>query len=79
MLRMGDVAGAVRMLERASELEPGDATVIGHLGDAYWADGRRLEAVFQWRRALNLKPDPEEKSRIEGRLREAEKALGMAH
>jgi tetratricopeptide (TPR) repeat protein len=79
MLRQGDVPAAVRLLERASELEPGDATVVGHLGDAYWADNRRLEAVFQWRRALNLKPDPEENTRIEGRLREAEKALGMAH
>lgn len=79
MLRMGDVPKAVQLLERASELEAGDATVVGHLGDAYWAGNRKLEAVFQWRRALNLKPDPEEKARIEGRLREAEKALGMSH
>jgi len=76
-MRMGDTATAVRLLERAAELEPGDATVNGHLGDAYWEVGRKLEAVFQWRRALNLKPDPDEKERLEGRLRPAEKALGI--
>jgi Flp pilus assembly protein TadD len=77
-MRMGDIPTAVRLLERATELEPGDATINGHLGDAYWEAGRRLEAIFQWRRALNLKPDPEEKLRIEGRLRPAEQLLGFA-
>ena len=76
-MRMGDTATAVRLLERAAELEPGDATVNGHLGDAYWEAGRRLEAVFQWRRAMNLKPEPEEKERMEGRLRSAEQLLGI--
>jgi predicted Zn-dependent protease len=76
-MRMGDIAGAVRLLERATELEPGDATINGHLGDAYWEAGRRLEAIFQWRRALNLKPDADEKERIEGRLRPAEQTLGI--
>lgn len=79
MMREGDIPAAMRLLERASELEPTDATVTGHLGDAYWAGDRKLEAVFQWRRALNLKPDPDEQKRIEERLREAEKTLGMTH
>jgi len=77
-MRQGDVATAVRLLERATELEPGDPTINGHLGDAYWVDGRRLEAMFQWRRALNLKPDDDEKARIEARLREAEQTLATA-
>lgn len=76
-MRMGDTANSVRLLERAAELEPGDATVNGHLGDAYWEAGRRLEAVYQWRRALNLKPEAEERARIEGRLRPAEQTLGI--
>ena len=76
-MRMGDIANAVRLLERAAELEPGDATVNGHLGDAYWEAGRKLEAVFQWRRALGLKPEPEEKARLEERLHPAEQALGI--
>ncbi len=77
-MRMGDTATAVRLLERAAELEPGDPTVNGHLGDAYWAADRKLEAVYQWRRALNLKPEDAEKQRIEARLRTAEQALGIA-
>jgi tetratricopeptide (TPR) repeat protein len=76
-MRLGDIPTAVRLLERATELEPGDATVNGHLGDAYWEAGRQLEAVFQWRRALDLKPDDDERARIEGRLRPAERQLGI--
>lgn len=76
-MRLGDIPGAVRLLERAVELEAGDATINGHLGDAYWEAGRRLEAIYQWRRALNLKPEPEEKERIENRLRPAEQQLGI--
>ena len=34
--------------------------INGHLGDAYWPPGRMREAEFQWRRALNLKPEPED-------------------
>jgi Flp pilus assembly protein TadD len=71
MLREGDVPGAVRNLERAVELEPEDATINGHLGDAYLAANRKLEATFQWRRALTLNPDPDESTRIAGRLRDA--------
>ena len=77
-MRMGDIPEAVRLLERAVELEAGDATINGHLGDAYWEAGRRLEAIYQWRRALNLKPDAEEKERLENRLRPAEQQLGIA-
>ena len=71
MLRQGDTQDAVRNLERAVELEPEDATINGHLGDAYLAAQRRLEATFQWRRALTLNPDADESSRIAGRLRES--------
>jgi len=50
--RLGDLDAAVRELERAIELEPADPTINDHLGDVYWAVGRRLEAIYQWRRAL---------------------------
>ncbi|MBN8900908.1 MAG: tetratricopeptide repeat protein, partial [Rhodospirillales bacterium] len=36
MLRQGQVADAVRLLERAVELDSEDATINGHLGHAYW-------------------------------------------
>ena len=71
MLRQGDVTGAVRTLEKAAELEPTDPTITGHLGDAYWAAGRHVEAADQWRRALVLKPEPDDAARIEARLKDA--------
>jgi Flp pilus assembly protein TadD len=68
-LRLGDTKEALRLLEKAAELEPEDPSITGHLGDAYWNAGRRVEAEDQWRRALVLKPDPEEQARIESRLK----------
>ncbi len=53
LFRLGDIGGAIRHLERAVELVPLDPTINDHLGDAYLAAGRHLEAVFQWRRALS--------------------------
>jgi tetratricopeptide (TPR) repeat protein len=44
---------AIKFLERAVELLPYDPTINEHLGDAYWREGRKQEAKFQWRRALN--------------------------
>jgi tetratricopeptide (TPR) repeat protein len=49
---MGDFAGAVKYLERALNLAPEDATVNEHLGDAYWRSNRKVEARYQWERAL---------------------------
>jgi Flp pilus assembly protein TadD len=69
-LRQGDVPAAVHQLERAVELDSEDATVNGHLGDAYWAAGRKLEAQFQWRRALNLNPEPDDVPKLEAKLRD---------
>lgn len=76
LLREGDTAGAVKRLEKATELESVDPTINEHLGDAYWAAGRRLEAGFQWRRSLNFGPDPDDVPKIQAKLRESEKALG---
>jgi tetratricopeptide (TPR) repeat protein len=72
-LRQGDAVHAVRTLEHAAELEPEDPTITGHLGDAYWELGRRIEAEDQWRRALVLKPDPDDAARIQARLKSASK------
>jgi tetratricopeptide (TPR) repeat protein len=68
-LRLGDTKEALRLLEKAAELEPDDPSITGHLGDAYWDAGRHVEAEDQWRRALVLKPEPDEQARIEGRLK----------
>jgi hypothetical protein len=55
-------------MERASILEPVDPIVTDHLGDVYWAVGRRLEAEFQWHRALSFDPKPDLADRIRRKL-----------
>ena len=50
--RQGQYENAARELERAVELLPNDPTINDHLGDAYWQVGRKIEARFQWQRAL---------------------------
>lgn len=70
VFRQGDVGGAIKLLERAAELQPEDATINSHLGDAYWSAGRKREAQFQWRRALLFNPEPAEKVRLEAKLQD---------
>jgi tetratricopeptide (TPR) repeat protein len=66
--RQGDTGTAVKTLERAVELEPEDSTINAHLGDAYWAAGRKVEAQYQWRRALTLNPTPDDAAKLEAKL-----------
>ena len=66
--RMGRYDLAVRFLERAATLQAGDPVINDHLGDAYWRVGRRLEARFQWQRALKLAPDERDRKQIEQKL-----------
>jgi Flp pilus assembly protein TadD len=78
MLLQGDKAGAIRWLERAVELLPEDSTVNGHLGDAYAAAGRRMEAQVQWRRALILNPEPQDAAKLQAKLAGAGPAAATA-
>lgn len=48
----GDAAKAAATLEAAAASEPGEPTINEHLGDVYWALGRRIEARYAWRAAL---------------------------
>ena len=66
--RLGKYDDAVRELERAILLRSGDATINDHLGDAYWKVGRKREARFKWSQALNLKPEDDERVKIEKKL-----------
>ena len=68
LFRQGDAKGAVTTLEHAAELEPEDSTINGHLGDAYFAAGRKIEAQYQWRRALTLSPTPDDATKLEAKL-----------
>lgn len=68
---LGQYPKAVEHLERASQLEPADAEINAHLGDAYWRTGRRVEARFQWSKVLStMKPDAALKAELEARLKD---------
>jgi tetratricopeptide (TPR) repeat protein len=68
--RMGHYDSAVTHLEGASEMEPYDSVINDHLGDAYWQVGRKLEAQFQWTRALNHSDDEKLSAEIKVKLDE---------
>ena len=57
--RTGNYIKAVEYLEQASDMNPANAVISDHMGDAYWRLGRKNEAGFQWRHALVLKEDAE--------------------
>ncbi|WP_340109334.1 tetratricopeptide repeat protein [Pikeienuella sp. HZG-20] len=65
---LGDFENAAAELERAVELQPVDPVLNDHYGDALWRVGRRLEAEFQWRRALSFDPDEKSRARIHRKL-----------
>jgi tetratricopeptide (TPR) repeat protein len=46
--RIGDLEGATAALERARMLDPAEPEIAEHLGDVYWASGRRIEARYAW-------------------------------
>ncbi|MCA0963486.1 tetratricopeptide repeat protein [Salipiger bermudensis] len=54
LYKLGRYEESVVHMERAAELMAVDPVVNDHLGDAYWAVGRKLEAEFQWKRALSF-------------------------
>ncbi len=47
-----------------------DPIINDHLGDIYWAVGRKNEAAFQWNRALMLEPEKDIIPKIELKLKE---------
>ena len=51
---------AIVYLEKSAELEPNNAVISDHLGDAYWFNNRKNEAIFQWNHALRLQDTTEE-------------------
>lgn len=64
LFKLGRYQEALEPMERASLLEPVDPIVTDHLGDVYWMVGRKLEAQFQWRRALSFEPTEADTARI---------------
>ena len=70
LYRLGDMPKAVEYLEKAVLLQTDDWAINDHLGDAYWAVGRKIEARFQWRHALSLKPDEDLIAKIRAKIKD---------
>jgi Flp pilus assembly protein TadD len=47
----GQLPEAIVLLEQAAQGQPADVEINEHLGDAYFAAGRRVEARFAWKAA----------------------------
>jgi len=65
--QQGNIARALPMLEQASANEPANATIVEHLGDAYWASGRRYEARYAWQAALAI-ADGADATRLDAKI-----------
>jgi Flp pilus assembly protein TadD len=63
-LREHKTRQAMALLIQAVQLAPQDAEVNAHLGDAFAQGGQKLQAVYQWSRALGLKPDAKLKATL---------------
>lgn len=68
--KQGQYEQALSNLEQAVAKEPANAEINDHLGDVYWAVGRKREAGFQWDRALSLDIDDERREAVVSKLRE---------
>jgi tetratricopeptide (TPR) repeat protein len=68
LFRLGRYEEALEPMERAAQIEKFDPIVTDHLGDVYWMVGRKLEAQFQWRRALSFEPTEKDAERIRRKL-----------
>ena len=71
LVERGDIKTGMSMLEKAAEGTPEDPEVNYHLGEAYWRDGRRIEAVNQWNMALDMHPSTEDTKLIDAALSRA--------
>lgn len=68
LYQRGRYQEAVGHLETAASLLAVDPIINDHLGDAYWAVGREIEAHFQWNRALSFDPTEADATRIRRKL-----------
>jgi tetratricopeptide (TPR) repeat protein len=68
LFRLGRYEEALEPMERAAQMEKFDPIVTDHMGDVYWKVGRKLEAQFQWRRALSFEPSDKDAERIRRKL-----------
>jgi tetratricopeptide (TPR) repeat protein len=70
-LRLGETRDALHLLTHAVELDPDNAEVNAHLGDAFWQAGLRLQAAYQWQRALAMQPSSNLHAELQQKLAQA--------
>jgi tetratricopeptide (TPR) repeat protein len=63
----GNYPTAIATFERAVAGDPGESSINEHLGDAYWAVGRRLEARFAWTAAM-VEAEPADLTRLRAKI-----------
>ncbi|MBY8974694.1 tetratricopeptide repeat protein [Rhodobacteraceae bacterium NNCM2] len=68
LYRLGKFEESLGHMATAVELMPTDPVINDHYGDVLWVNGRKLEAEFQWRRALSFEPEEDELERIRRKL-----------
>ena len=66
--QLGNYQLAVEFLEKATMLEPEDAVIIAHLGDAYWQTKRYSEAHYKWRYAAQITKDSALQAELQNKL-----------
>jgi tetratricopeptide (TPR) repeat protein len=71
-LRRSEYSAAVDFLDRARRIDPDSAEVAKLSGWAYYGLNRAADAVTQWKRALELKPDEETQHALEKAERDAQ-------
>jgi tetratricopeptide (TPR) repeat protein len=64
----GQPEQSIPLLERAVASDPTEAALGEHLGDAYWAAGRRVDARYAWRAALVQAEEEDVTRRIERKI-----------
>jgi tetratricopeptide (TPR) repeat protein len=73
--RKGDTGKAIDMLERATEVAPGEPTIEEHLGDAYAKSARMKDAAARYKRALDAIRDVPELAESKGQKAVLEKKI----
>jgi tetratricopeptide (TPR) repeat protein len=71
-LRRSEYTAARDLLEHAHTVDPSSAEVYKLLGWAYYGLNRAADAVTQWKRAMELKPDDETRKALEKAERDAQ-------
>jgi Tfp pilus assembly protein PilF len=56
LFRMGKLKEAEQYIKKALEKNEKDAVIFEHLGDIYWAQGKKEAAREQYRRASEMDP-----------------------